>query len=181
MDKLQQKSTDLKLRHQEKVDKKSFIIGSVIATIIGFTPFFFNLYLSVPETKIWDTFLFTYDSKYYENAQIVAWTLMNKIVPLLLLFVWFFTSRHWWYHVLLVPIGMYVYQIIITLNSDLYFVDGDEIIYLLPIMVLVIPSIYLIRARVFNKINDADKTLEELEEEFMMKPKTLWGKVSQYF
>ena len=33
----------------------------------------------------------------------------------------------------------------------------------------------------FNKINDADKTLEELEEEFMIKPKTFWGKVKQYF
>jgi hypothetical protein len=33
----------------------------------------------------------------------------------------------------------------------------------------------------FHKINDADKTLEELEEEFMIKPKTVWGKVKQYF
>ncbi len=33
----------------------------------------------------------------------------------------------------------------------------------------------------FNKINYADKTMEELEAEFMIKPKTLWGKIKQYF
>ena len=33
----------------------------------------------------------------------------------------------------------------------------------------------------FNKLNDADKTMQELEEEFMYKPLTFWGKVKQYF
>ena len=75
---------------------------------------------------------------------------------------------------------MYIYQIF-----DLFTLDGGidefQIIYLLPIMAVIIPSIYLIRAQVFNKINDADKTLEELEAEFMIKPKTIWGKIKQYF
>ncbi|OUS02934.1 hypothetical protein A9Q86_02485 [Flavobacteriales bacterium 33_180_T64] len=181
MDKQQQKLIDQISRRQEKVSKKNYIVGSIIGTLIACTPFIFNLYLSVPEEKVWDTYFFTYDSKYYENANVVAWTLMNKIVPLLLLFIWFFTSRQWWYHALLVPIAMYIYQIIITLNSDLYFVDGNEIIYLLPVMALVIPSIYLIRAQMFNQINDADKSMQELEEEFMMKPKGLWSKIKQYF
>lgn len=48
-------------------------------------------------------------------------------------------------------------------------------------MAIVIPSIYLLRAKMFNKINDANKTMEELEEEFMIKPKGIWGKVKQYF
>ena len=36
--------------------------------------------------------------------------------------------------------------------------DEFHIIYLLPIMAIIIPSIYLIRAKMFNKINNADKT-----------------------
>ena len=180
MDNKKQKSTDQKLRLQEG-NRKELLIGSIVATIIALTPFIFNLYQSVPEVKIWDTFLFTYNSLYYENANVVAWTLMNKLVPLLLLLVWFFTCRHWWYHTLLVPISMYFYQVIITLNGDLYFVDGNEIIYLLPIMAVSIPSIYLIRAKMFNKINTANKSLEELEEEFAVRPKTVWGKIKQYF
>ena len=182
MDRLHQKLTDLKLKNLESDKKKSaFLKGTLVAILIAATPFIFNLHKSVPEVKIWDTFLFTYDSKYYEDVSTVAWTLMNKFIPLLLLFIWFFTNRHWWYHALLVPISMYIYQIIITLNSDLYFVDGKEYLYLLPIMAIVIPSIYLIRAKMFDKINNANKSIEELEEEFMIKPTTIWGKVKQYF
>jgi len=67
---------------------------------------------------------------------------------------------------LLVPIAMYVYHIITIINDDLEFSEETQILYLLPVMAVVIPSIYLIRARMFNKLTDADKTLEELEEEF---------------
>ena len=148
------------------------LVGSIVATIIAATPFIFNLYQSVPNIRVWDTFLFTYESKYYESVAVVAWTLMGKIIPLILLFIWFFTNRHWWYHVILIPIGMYFYQIITTINDDLEFADSNSILYLLPVMAIIIPSIYLIRAKMFDKINTADKSLEELEDEFKIKPRS---------
>lgn len=160
---------------------KNIVVGSIIGTLIATTPFIFNLYQSVPNEKIWNTFLFVYDSKYYESARVAAWTITNQLVPLMLLFIWFFTCRHWWYHSILVPIIMFVYQAIETLNSDLYITDQNLILYLLPIMAIIIPSIYLIRAQMFNKLNDADKSFEELEEEFMIKPTTFWSKLKQYF
>ena len=181
MDKPQQTQQNQKSRSQEGSNKKELFIGTIIATIIALSPMIFNLYQSVPEVQVWDTFLFTYNSKYYEDVSVVAWTLMNKILPLILLFIWFFTCRHWWYHTLLVPIAMYIFQIIVTLNGDIYFVDTNEMIYLLPVMAIVIPSIYLIRAKMFDKLNTANKTLEDLEAEFTVRPKTIWGKVKQYF
>ncbi|MEM6516660.1 MAG: hypothetical protein AAF688_10795, partial [Bacteroidota bacterium] len=107
--------------------------------------------------------------------------LTGKIVPLMLLLIWFFTNRNWWYHALLVPIFMYILQIAITINSEKTNVDEFQILYMLPIMCVVIPSIYLIRARMFNKINDANKSMKELEEEFMVKPKGIVGHLKQYF
>lgn len=175
MDKQQQKLIKQKLNYQDhkhlKV-KKNVVVGSLVATIIATTPYIFNLYQSVPNAQVWDTFLFTYNSGWYESANISAWTMMNKIVPLILVFLWFFTCRHWWYHALLVPIAMYIYHIFDVLNGDLRFADTNQVLYMLPLMAIIIPSIYLIRAKMFNKINDADKTLEELEEEFMYKPRS---------
>ncbi|WP_229719412.1 hypothetical protein [Winogradskyella schleiferi] len=153
----------------------------MVAIILAITPYLFSLYEGVPSTETWNTFLFSYDSKVWGNANLVMWILTGKAVPLLLLFLWFFTCRHWWYHALLVPIIMYIYQIFNLFNEDQNNLDESQIIYLLPIMAIVIPSIYLIRAKMFNKINNADKTLEEMEEEFMIKPKGLWSKVKQYF
>lgn len=76
---------------------------------------------------------------------------------------------------------MYIYQIISMFNEDNKFIDEFQLMYLVPVMAIIIPSIYLIRAKMLNKLNEADKTLEELEQEFMIKPTTFWGKVKQYF
>ncbi|WP_241739471.1 hypothetical protein [Aestuariibaculum marinum] len=157
------------------------IIGSVIATFIATTPYLFYLYESVPDIPIWNTFLFTYESKHYGSAFVLAWTLSGKVIPLILLFIWFFTCRHWWYHVLLVPISMYVYQIFTIFNEDQKNIDSNQLIYMIPIMAIIIPSIYLIRAQIFNKINTVDKTMEELEDEFKMTPKNFWDRLRNYF
>lgn len=162
-------------------NKKNLILGSIIATLLAITPLLFSLYESVPDKQIWNTFLFTYDAGYWETARYAMWVFTGKAIPLLLLFIWFFTNRHWWYHALLVPIFLYIYQIILFFNDSAQFFDEFQIIYMLPFMAIIIPSIYLIRARIFNKINDATKSLEELEEEFKLSPKNFWGKIKQYF
>jgi uncharacterized membrane protein (DUF485 family) len=184
MDKLKQKLKGTQKSRQTLnsfAGKKSLVTGSIIATVIASIPFLFYLHESVPETQIWDTFLFTFESHFYENANQAMWLITQKVVPLIILFIWFFTCRHWWYHAILVPIAMYLFQLIsfFTLETDV--MDEFQLIYLVPVMAIVIPSIYLIRAKMFNKINEATKSMKELEEEFMIKPKSFWGKVKQYF
>jgi low affinity Fe/Cu permease len=168
MDKQKPKLEKLVLKYQ--VSKKELIVGSIIATFIAITPYFFTIWENFPDEPTWDTFLGSYNSPYYESVQILVWTLLGKIIPLFLLIIWMFTNRHWWYHVLIVPIAMYVYQIITVLNDDLEFSDENQVLYLLPVMAIIIPSIYLLRAKMFNKMNDAGKTMEELEDELKAKP-----------
>jgi hypothetical protein len=175
-----QRKSESSFQTHKKISK-SAIMGTIIGTLIASTPILFSLHESVPDERIWNTFLFTYDSSLWESAQYAMWVLTSKFLPLFLLLIWFFTNRNWWYHALLVPIIMYLFQIIVTLSADVEKFDEFQIIYMLPIMAIIIPSIYLIRAKMFNTINDASKTMQELEEEFMMKPKSLWGKVKQYF
>jgi hypothetical protein len=185
MDKLRQKLTKARSRSLD-TDKKHYnrkiLIGSLTATVIAATPFLFYMHEYVPDTKEWETIFGTYNSRLYESANVAMWVLMMKTIPLLLTLVWFFSCKQWWYHALLVPIVMFSFQIASAIKSDIRPMDeSSHIVYLLPIMVIVFPSIYLIRAKMFNIINDHVKTMEELEEEFMIKPKTIWGKVSQYF
>ncbi len=184
MDKQQLKliKQSLKSSSKDKISyNKRVFIGSLIAIFIAITPFLFYLYEYVPATETWDTFLFTYKSGFYGDAQIGIWTILMKLIPLLLLFIWFFTCRHWWYHTLLVPISMFSYQIIGAFNEEMKYFDEFQLIYLVPIMAIIIPSIYLIRAKMFDKINTADKTMQELEDEFMIKPKGIINILKQYF
>nr|WP_233192496.1 hypothetical protein [Gaetbulibacter sp. 4G1] len=164
-----------------QLDKRGLVIGSLLATLIAITPYLFYLYESVPNAKSWDTFFGTYNSGWFESANVAMWVLTGKLIPLYLLFLWFFTCKHWWYHTLLVPIAMYSYQTFDTLNKEVIFFDSGQLIYLIPIMAIIIPSIYLIRAQIFNKVNTANKSLEELEEEFKMSPKNFWGRIKEYF
>lgn len=184
MDKQKLKSKNIQENLSQTGKKKisrSAVIGSVIATIIALTPYLFSLHESVPQEKVWNTFLFTYDSHFWQDANYAMWVFTGKLIPLLLLFIWFFTCRHWWYHALIVPIAMYIFQIFVTYSGESEFMDEFQFIYLLPIMAFVIPSIYLIRAKMFNKINDADKTMQELEDEFRIGPKGVIGKLRDYF
>ncbi|WP_370476204.1 hypothetical protein [Tamlana flava] len=160
---------------------KQLFTGSLIAVFIAITPYLFSLYESVPQQRVWSTFLFTYDSQWWEDANYFVWVITGKLIPLYLLFIWFFTCRHWWYHVLLVPIAMYVFQTIVVLNADSKFIDEFQLIYLIPVMAIVIPTIYLIRAQMFNKINTTTKSMQELEDEFKLKPKNFWERIKQYF
>ena len=162
-------------------DKKGLILGSLVATILAVSPYLFYLYESVPATQVWDTFLFTFDAGRLENANYVMWMLTGKCIPLMFLTIWFFTCRHWWYHVILVPMAMYIFQISAIFYDTSGNIDEFHLMYLVPIMAIVIPTIYLIRAKMFDRINTANKSMEELEEEFKMKPKNVWEKVKQYF
>lgn len=181
MDKVKHKLTKLKLSFQHTDNRKTIIIGTVIGIFLAISPYLFYLHESVPDMKIWNTFLFTYESNYYQSANIAMWILTGKIMPLIFLIIWFFTNRNWWYHSLLVPITMYIYQIFGFFSDETKFLDEFQLLYMVPIMAIIIPSIYLIRARMFSQLNDANKSLEELEQEFMIKPTTFWGKIKQYF
>ena len=180
MEKLKQKSKERNSTSQA-TDKRKYILGSIMAIAIASSPYLFYLHESVPRTQTWSTFLFEYNSRAWGDANLAMWILTGKALPLLFLIIWFFTNRHWWYHALLVPISMYIFQIFSFFNEELDYLDEFQLIYLVPIMCIIIPSIYLIRAQIFNKINYADKTMEEIEAEFMLKPTTLWGKIKQYF
>ncbi len=177
------KLTNEDLRKTTSTDRKnvnrSLIVGSVVATLIAITPYIFYSYNSVPDEKIWDTIFFTFKSNFYESANMFAWVFMGKFLPLYLLLIWFFTCRHWWYHVLLIPTAMFVFQLFGTINDDVALFDEYQIIYLIPLMAIIIPSIYLIRAKMFNRITS--HVIQDLEDEYRIGPKSIWDKVKEFF
>jgi len=169
------KSTETEIV-QHKTDKKSLFIGGIIVFIIAASPFVFYSYKSFPEVKIWETSFFISETKFYSWFDF-AWYFMNKFVPLYLLLLWFFTCKHWWHWIILVPIAMYSFQLwgIINENKGL---DELEIYYILPLMLILIPLVYLIRANLFSKVRGDN--LEQFEEELGRK-RTIWQQILDLF
>ncbi|QED36856.1 hypothetical protein FK178_03630 [Antarcticibacterium arcticum] len=143
------------------------LLGSVIAFFIAFSPYIFYLYEIFPDGPVWENSFFTYESKYYLNVTTAMWMYFGKITPLLLLLIWFFTCKHWWYHAILVPITMYSYQLIVAFYEDAYmeptrFLDADQLIYLAPFFIVILSIVYLVRTQIFDRIYGID--LSELNE-----------------
>ncbi|PTX61589.1 hypothetical protein C8N46_104232 [Kordia periserrulae] len=62
---------------------------------------------------------------------------------------------------------MYTFQIYTTLNDEMRYHDEIEIYYLIPIMMVIIPSVYFIRIKLFDKLVhgiDLKKIEAELDE-----------------
>src|SRR5690606_13069667 len=126
-------------------------IGSLMAILIAISPYLFYLYESFPNSNVWDTRFFNFKTEYYPSLYVAAWTIINKLVPLMLLTIWFFTCKHWWYHVILIPISMYILQLLSSLNDEIQYVDEFEIYYIIPVMMIVIPIVYIVRLKLVDK------------------------------
>ena len=103
MDKQNNKLTE-NIDHQTK-GKKSLVLGGIIVLLIAITPFLFYSYESFPKTKIWETSYFSWETG-FPDWYGFAWYSIGKIIPLYLLLLWFFTCKHWWHWIILVPIAM---------------------------------------------------------------------------
>ncbi len=174
MDKQNNKST--KILSHYKTDKKALVIGTIVVFLIAITPFLFYLYESFPDTPIWETSFFTINTS-FPNWYAFAWYFTGKAIPLYLLLLWFFTCRHWWHWIILVPISMYTFQLWGVINES-NSLDELELYYVLPLMMVLIPFVYVIRAKLFAKIHDDD--LKSFEEE-LGQNRTTWQQVRDLF
>ncbi|MFK5982722.1 MAG: hypothetical protein QM499_07405 [Flavobacteriaceae bacterium] len=157
--------------------KKSLVLGGIIVLLIAISPFLFYTYKSLPNnTQVWETFIFSTTTSYF-SVNAFGWFLVGKIIPIYLLLLWFFTCKHWWHWIILVPITMYIFQLWGIINQSKEF-DEVELIYLLPLMMVVIPAVYVIRAKLFAKIHSDD--LKSFEEELGQK-RTVWQQIKDLF
>ena len=174
MDKTNNKSIDQ--TYQDK-GRHNLIQGGVVVLIIAITPILFYLYTEFPSDKaLWETSFFTIETN-YPSVYHLAWYLTGKCIPLLLLLIWFFSCKHWWHWIILVPIAMYSFQLWGIINES-FKMDEVELIYILPLMMILIPSVYVIRAKLFAKIRYYDST--NFEEELSQKRST-WQQIKDLF
>lgn len=67
---------------------------------------------------------------------------------------------------------------ITILNDDIKYVDEIELWYLFPIILIVVPVVYLLRAKFFSEITSPE--LDEIEKELGEK-RSFWQQVKELF
>ncbi|WP_299678267.1 hypothetical protein [uncultured Dokdonia sp.] len=145
--------------------KKRFIIGGVIAIILATTPLLFYLYTYAPNNaKVWETSFFTFESRGFNNVQSFIHALFTKITFVIITTLWFITSKDWWKWAILVPLIMFLFQLIGVVNYQIKYVDDFSFWYSLPIVMPVIVFLIWISRELNKTIGDLDLK-DEIEEE----------------
>jgi hypothetical protein len=136
-----------------KKTRHRFFIESIGLVLIVLSPFIFKLHEYLPkDPEETINFLgYTFDRNGFPNLRAYSWFLLNKLIPLYLLIIWFFTCKHWWYHILLIPLCMYAFQIFEVVFSEDDIVDTENVMWLLPICMVIIPFVYFVRVKLYDK------------------------------
>lgn len=139
-------------KKNKKAQRRLFTESIGIFLIIA-APFLFKLHDFMPQdpNATIDILWFSIDRHGFDDIRTFTWFLLTKIIPFYLLMIWFFTNKHWWYHILLIPICMYAFQIFEVVYGDELFVDTENVLWLLPVCMVVIPFVYLIRIKLYDK------------------------------
>ncbi|MGK7897940.1 MAG: hypothetical protein AB4372_31060 [Xenococcus sp. (in: cyanobacteria)] len=138
--------------NSKKAKRRIFVDSLLIFFILG-SPFIFKMheYVSTDPEATFEFLGMTIDRNGFPNLNVFVWFMLGKIVPLYLLLIWFFTCKHWWYHIILIPILMYAFQIFESVISTDDYIDTENILWLLPFCMVVIPFVYLIRVKLYDK------------------------------
>ncbi|TLP79659.1 hypothetical protein [Maribacter sp. ACAM166] len=157
---------------KKKKAKKKIFLESLLVFFIAISPFLYKVYDYLPYESNGDVSILglTMGNNGFADTQTYLWFLTSKIVPLYLLIFWFLTSRDWWYHIIIIPIAMFAFQLFeVFFDSDSY-LDTDNIWWLIPICMITIPFVYFIRLTLYDKhvhgidLEAIDAELEELKQ-----------------
>lgn len=150
--------------------KKKIYIESVVLVLIALTPFFLKAYdyFPGPNSEFAHgpvSFLgIEIGSNGFNSIETNIWFYSNKLIPLILLISWFFTSKDWWYHILIIPIATYAFQLFELIFSEDNTIDTENIWWLIPVCMVVVPFVYFIRIKLYDKyVNGIDLEAMEVE------------------
>ncbi len=150
--------------------KTSLFIGSIIVLLIISTPYLLYYYQSFPDDlENWDTVFGVIKGGYYRSVSVYFYYFFSKFVPLFLLFIWFVTNKQWWVHALIIPITVYLFQLISIINDSERYMDEVEFIYTVPFLVVIFVILYFVRSKISIYIQAVD--LKKEMDENMGTPK----------
>jgi len=144
------------MKNKSKINKqakKRILIESFIAFLIVVSPFIFKSHEYFIENAdgkarfLW----FEVGNGGFPNPETFVWFIVGKLVPFYLLIIWFFTCKHWWYHIILIPLLMYGFQLFEVYFSEDETIDSENLMWLLPVCIVVIPFVYFIRLKLYDK------------------------------
>ncbi|MBT8313754.1 MAG: hypothetical protein KJP26_04775 [Maribacter sp.] len=137
----------------KKKIKRKIVVESIFVFFIALSPFLYKVYDYLPEDPEATISIFglVIDNNGFGDVSMYVWFIMSKIIPLYLMIFWFMTAKNWWYHIILIPIAMYAFQLFEVIFDSDDIIDTENIWWLIPICMVIIPIVYFFRIKLYDK------------------------------
>ncbi|WP_299520359.1 hypothetical protein [Winogradskyella sp.] len=146
-------TTKRKLKSDIKV-----IIAILLIPVISYA------YLLFPDTREITIFNYSFTSSYYQSIQAFVWTLSQKLIFIVILVIWYLTSKDWWKIILLLPLLVFIIQLLQIINDDYKVIDKYEGIFGIIIATPVVIVFYLMIKKINSNLG-AKEVHKDIETE----------------
>ncbi|MEM8764331.1 MAG: hypothetical protein AAGD88_10995 [Bacteroidota bacterium] len=139
------------MNHKGKLRKRLLFEG-FMTVIVALAPLLTYSHKYFPDgEQVIEFLFFTITANGFGDAPTAFYYYLTKIVPLMLLIIWFVSSKNWWYHAILIPMSMYAFQLFSALYNTSDHVDENEIFYVIAVTMVIVPVVYFIRIKLVDK------------------------------
>lgn len=141
--------------------------GVVISLILIATPFLFYLYRFAPKAENWDLGIIAIQSGGFKTVIGFVHAFFTKVTFLLITTIWFFTCSKWWRYAILVPFGMFFFQLTGVLNHQIQYTDDFDFWKVTPILLPVVIIMVMISIRLNNRtqlLDIREQVMKEMQE-----------------
>ncbi len=137
-----------KLRAFSKVNnKRQYYYESIMAILLLILPLVYQFYKYLPNVESFEFAGLNISSFQFSSIDTFFWFLMQKVVPLFVLIIWFTSSKSWWRYSLLVPILFLFTQTIQLILAHRY-MDEYEFFYALPLAMPLLIALVLLSKKI---------------------------------
>lgn len=144
-------SHDLSLKRFEFLEEKFGLKRTLEVAVFLFLvtmPWILKFYdLAHEGVGRYDLFFFTLWDHGFHDVRTLLWVLSSKLVVVLPVTLWFFTSRFWWKYFLLIPFSIFLVQVfdLFSANGE---IAGVEFFLVLPVILGVLGVMAVVSMRI---------------------------------
>ena len=85
-------------------------LNLIVVCLLVFTTLLWFMHFLVPEKLVWVLGIVLLNNNGFLNVRIFIWFLLQKLIILIPMVLWFVMCRHWWKYAILSPIILYSFQ-----------------------------------------------------------------------
>jgi hypothetical protein len=129
------------------------------------------VYTLIPQTKVWETPLFTITAHGFNNVQIFMWLAIKRAMLIVTFSIVFVLVPRPWHHMWISFIAMNIHRFLCVLNDNYQYIDEWDVLTTAPFTIVAIVSLYFLKRKLQTRLQilhlhqDVEAALKKFTDE----------------